>query len=146
MALKWYCIALYTSGHKELRKRGETISCIFFLSGGCCWCSALLCVSSPRCTLATGNRVCPWTPWKDAISRCLYPLLHPIREQQLCYLKALSSEQQFSDWGTAKAKKCCKVLTEQNLAKHRSQHALLKSRKITMCQGPNNNLVSYMSL
>lgn len=107
---------------------------------------ALLFLSSPRCTLAVGTGVCLRTPWEDAVSRCLYPLLHPIREEQLCNFKVLFSGLQFFDWGTAKAKKCRKGLTEQNLAKRQSQHALLKSRKIVTCWRHNNNLQSYVSL
>lgn len=138
MALKCHCAALYASGHRELRRREETIPCT---SGGCL---QLLCSALPQF-----SQMYPGCQYRsmssNSLGRCYLPIslpssAPPIREEPLCNFKVWSSGLQFSDWGTAKAKQCCKRLTEQNLAKCRSQHALLKSRKIVMCWGHNNNL------
>lgn len=79
MAVNWPWAALYASGHKELRKGGDTIPCTF--SRGVA--VALLYTSSvfPDVPCLLGIKYVPNSPGRwESISLFLY-LLHPIREQ-----------------------------------------------------------------
>lgn len=141
MALNWYWAALCASGHKELRKGGDTIPCPFSTGVAV----ALLCTSSvfPGVLCLLRIKHVLELPRKMLspyffIFFCI-PSMSGFEQSGFAVSKSCPQDSS-SLTGKSKSTKCCKVLTKQNLAKCRSQHALLKGKKMTMCWEYNNNL------
>lgn len=137
MALNWPWAALYASGHKELRNAGDTITSTF--SRGVA--VPVLCTSSvlPTVPCLLGINYVLELPRKMLSPSFFIFFCIPSENRVVLQFQGPVLRTAVLWLGRAKARKCCKVLTKQNLANCRSQHARVRK---WLCVG--NTTTTYI--